>query len=241
MKTRKPISTVSFNTPLYLIHRLEELRNGGIITKWYAMPHQPEDDEGGKKWHIHLYIEPAKQISTDDLSNELKEFDSAKPDKPRGVLPFKYSKFADWYFYALHDPAYLASKGEARRFSYTQREFLVFDRDSFNFDVKTISRAEYSAMQRLFAICENNGSFEDAVAHGFVPVNQVFQYEKMFSLLRSHQTERGGRLGHEEYLDPSTGEYVVQMPHADTEYFETISHNLAEFIFGAGSYEEDDV
>lgn len=235
MKTRLPISTIAFNTPLYFIHKLEELREGGIITKWYVMPHAPEDDEAGKKWHMHTYIEPAKSISTDDLQNELKEFDPSHPTKPRGVLPFRTSKFGDWYFYAKHDMAYLYSKGEARKYTYAEAEFLVYDRDAFNFDKRTISRPEYAPIQRLQSMVESGQSFAACVARGFVPVNQMRNYEVAYRYLVEHFDRVGTRDFHEQFINPDTGEVVEMQKHPSSPEFETIHNGLAAYIFGSGS------
>lgn len=110
MRTTKPIATISFNSPAFLKLKLEELTKAGKISFWAFIPHKPEDDEAGTKEHNHLYAEPSKMMQTDDLKAELLEFDPEHPDKPKGCLPFRTSKFADWYLYGLHDKRYLASK-----------------------------------------------------------------------------------------------------------------------------------
>ena len=69
VRTTKPIATISFNSPDFLRTKLEELRDAGRISFWAFIEHKPEDDEGGKKSHCHLYIEPSKMLQTDDLKD----------------------------------------------------------------------------------------------------------------------------------------------------------------------------
>ena len=71
-------------------------------------------------------------VQTDDIREYLKEFDPNCPDKPLGCLIFQSSKFDDWYMYGLHDPEYLASKGEAREFIYSRDNFKFSDEDDFD-------------------------------------------------------------------------------------------------------------
>lgn len=104
VRTTKPISTISFNTPDYLAVKLSELTQAKILSFWAFIPHLPEDDEGGKKEHIHVYIEPSKMVQTDDIRHELRQPDPNQPNMLLGCLPFKSSNFGNWYLYGLHDP-----------------------------------------------------------------------------------------------------------------------------------------
>lgn len=146
MKTSKPISTISFNTPQYLRLKLDELLKCGKISFWAFIQHLPEDDEGGKKEHIHLYVEPSKMLQTDDLKREFMEPNPSNPTKPLGCISFISSKFGDWYMYGLHDKRYLASKGQSRKYHYHAEQMISPDEDDLNFKVKSINLLSLSPM-----------------------------------------------------------------------------------------------
>lgn len=215
MRTTKPISTISFNTPSYLAHKLEELRKAGRISFWAFIQHKPEDDEGGRKYHCHVYVEPSKMLQTDDLKEALKEFDPEKPDKPLGCISWVSSKFDNWYMYALHDSKYLASKQQSRRFSYSHGDFAASDEDDLLFKARSInllSLSPYAAMEEAISL---GIKWEEFFARGSVPVQQVMLWrEAWFILLRMHQgnalTDRNGREGHiaDLPLDTETGELL---------------------------------
>lgn len=202
MKTTKPVSTISFNDPYYLMERLEELRKAKVLSWWCFIPHKPEDDEGGKKGHNHLYLEPAKSVQTEDLRAALREFDPEHPDKPKGCLPMiKCNSFGDWYLYGKHDKAYLATKNETRRYQYADEEFISSDSDYFLYMVRS-AHIDLTPINRLMELVKQGASFTDAVARGFVPVPQVYAYQKVWEHLMAaaeheDQTHRGGREGHE--------------------------------------------
>lgn len=106
MATQKPISTISYNTELFLKEKLEIWLKAHIIQSYQYICHKGED---GDKDHIHLRIEPNKRVDPMDLQEELKEYQLGK-EKPLGVRPFRPSKEEDWFLYAVHDPQYLKLK-----------------------------------------------------------------------------------------------------------------------------------
>ena len=211
MRTTKPISTISFNTPDYLAHKLEELVKAKRLSFWAFISHLPEDDEAGNRDHIHVYIEPAKMLQTDDLKDELKEFDSAKPDKPRGCISFRSSKFADWYLYALHDKAYLASKGQKRKYHYKHDDILSSDSDDLQFKARTIDMLSVSPYADILEAQRQGLSWEEYFRRGTVPLPQIALFQRAwYSLLAPQtpdlQTDRNGRKGHPMDVDQETGE-----------------------------------
>lgn len=107
MATQKPISTISYNTPAFLLEKLESWRESHLIQDYMLIRHVGED---GDKDHIHLRIEPNKRLDPMNLSEELREYDPKKPDKPLGVRPWRPSKEEDWILYAVHDREYLMQK-----------------------------------------------------------------------------------------------------------------------------------
>ena len=106
MATQKPISTISYNTELFLKEKLEIWLKAHIIQSYQYICHKGED---GDKDHIHLRIEPNKRVDPMDLQEKLKEYQLGK-EKPLGVRPFRPSREEDWFLYAVHDPQYLKLK-----------------------------------------------------------------------------------------------------------------------------------
>lgn len=116
MKTIKPIATISYNSWPFLTGVLERLKKEGFIQFYAFIHHEPEEDE--LKGHCHVFVEPFKRIDTEWLQKQFIEMDKSNPNKPLGVMPWKSSQFRDWYWYSLHDVAYLLSKGQTRKKHY---------------------------------------------------------------------------------------------------------------------------
>lgn len=198
MKTRLPISTISYNTPAFLRQKLQELQSAKIISEWHFIEHEPEDDEGGKRKHIHLWLEPAKSIQTEDLVSEMIELDPEKPDKPRKCLPFRISKnFGDWYLYGIHDIAYLAMKAESRRYHYTVEDVVTSDEDQLNCRIHEIDMLEKSGWKKMEAYYKEGLTFAEIFKRGAVPIPQFAQYRQAYEYMIAERTDRGGRKGHE--------------------------------------------
>jgi hypothetical protein len=176
--------------------KLEELRTARKISFWSIIKHKPEDDEAGKKEHFHVYIEPASQLQTDDLKQELIELYPGE-EKPRKCLTFNSSNFGNWYMYGLHDKRYLASKGQSRRFHYTAEDFGSSDDDELLFRVRSIDLISLSPYADMLAAQEQGLSFNQYFARGTIPILQVKQFENAWQLLLYQKTERNGRPGHD--------------------------------------------
>ena len=106
MATQKPISTISYNTEIFLKEKLENWLQAHVIQAYQYICHKGED---GDKDHIHLRIEPNKNLDPMDLSDQLMEYQIGK-DKPLCCRPFRRSVEEDWILYAVHDPTYLKLK-----------------------------------------------------------------------------------------------------------------------------------
>lgn len=104
MATKKPHATISYNTPEFLIERLNYFMSEHIVKKWYFINHLP-DWESGKK-HIHLYVEFNQQVDIMQFQEQFVEYVVGE-DKPRRCMTFWPSKVLDWILYVLHDPDYL--------------------------------------------------------------------------------------------------------------------------------------
>ena len=106
MATQKPISTISYNSELFLKEKLDNWIKAHIIQTYMYICHKGED---GDKDHIHVRIEPNKKLDPMDLQAELLEYPFGV-DKPLGCRPFRPSKEEDWILYAVHDETYLKLK-----------------------------------------------------------------------------------------------------------------------------------
>ena len=190
MRTTKPIATISFNSASYLKLKLDELKKAKIISVYHFIEHLPEDDEGGKKKHIHLYIEPSKLIQTDDLAEHFLEFDADKPDKPRKCLLFRTSRFGDWYMYSIHDKAYLASKGQSRRYHYTYDDIVTSDPDELYRAFREIDLSHLTPLREIMQAVESGLSFSEYLKKGRVPIQQIHAYQKAFDLIAYDGTYR---------------------------------------------------
>lgn len=196
MNTRNPISTISFNSQLFLKEKLDQLVDARLLSFWAFVRHDPEDDESGNKNHIHLYAEPTKQIQTDELGRLFFEY----PDeysKPLKCILWRRSQFADWYLYGLHDVEYLASKNQSRKYHYCYEDFVYSDEDQFLYYVKSIDMLQLSPYKAIRDAVSSGLSFEEFFKRGSVPLNQIEHYQYAFNLIRANTTNRNGRLGHE--------------------------------------------
>lgn len=206
VKTRRPISTISYNTPEYLQGKLEELRKAKIISVWFFIKHKKEADE--KKDHIHVYLEPAKQVFTDALQDEFIEPVEGS-DKPLKCMHFTASKFGDWYLYSIYDVAYLARKGQTRQYHYKKTDVVVCDEDEFDNMVNEIDMTEFNSMHALSEAVKAGTTFSEFVAQGNVSLQQFLPAKSAYEFLnQSYATFRNGRQTHTPAIDPTTGELV---------------------------------
>lgn len=185
--------------------KLNDLVNRRKIAFYAFIEHLPEEDE--KKKHKHIFIVPNGQINTDQIYDYLLEIDPANPDKPLSCIPFRSSKFADWYLYTIHDRDYLASKGQSRKYFYKNEDFIVSDSDFFNEEIHTIDLSSLSKMKNLRNAVATGVSFEQMVINGQIPIQQVYAYQRAYDLIQDYQskTYRNNKTSH-QVVDPETGE-----------------------------------
>lgn len=199
MRTSKPFSTISYNTDVFLTSVLSDLVNDHIIDFWCYMEHQPEEDE--KKAHKHLYMVPCGLVDTFFITNKLREPDPTHPQNPLGVIRFVSSRFADWYMYALHDPDYLATKGECRAHHYQRDDMIYSDNDYYLELIHTSDFSKYKMFRKFREMVQSGVSFADLLKNGFIPIQQVRQYEFAYNTLLGRSTSnslyRGNHSNHE--------------------------------------------
>lgn len=182
MLTIKPISTISFNSALFLHNTLETLYNDHVIDFYIYIKHYAESNE--TKDHFHVFLIPTQRLDTTTLLEKFKElvFDN---DIPLGVLPFRNSKFIEWHLYALHDNNFLISKMTDKEYSYDQGDYKMSSKDYF---LDLLATADYSKISKVDILkkCAEKGlSFEDLCVSGLIPVQQINQYNQLFTMLKS--------------------------------------------------------
>lgn len=202
MKTRKSISTLHYIDIDTLVIKLDDLVSKNKISFYGCIEHLKEEDE--TKNHIHLFIVPNGEVDTDQLRNELEFLDPKNPTKPIRSMPFRSSKFADWYLYSLHDTAYLLSKQQSRKFHYKKDEFRVSDEDYFNELIHEIDFTKFKTQSMVADLAKNGVSFADIVMQGIVPVPLINQYQKLYQVIYSNQLMRNNQT--HDNVNPDTGE-----------------------------------
>lgn len=222
VRTTKPISTISYNSPDYLVLKLEELRKAKIVAFWAFVHHLPEDDEAGNKQHSHVYIELAKIVQTEDLREEFKQYDPNKPDKPLGCITFRSSKnFGDWYLYGIHDKAYLASKGQSRKYHYKFADVITSDPDDLLFKVRSIDLLAISPYTAMLDAQAQGITWTEYFRRGTVPLQQITLCEKAWFLLLGDKIERSGRSTHSPKTAPEPSEEPSEL---DCEVDQALAH-----------------
>lgn len=200
MKTSKPFSTISYNSPAFLQMKLSDLVQRRIISFFAFVYHYKEEDE--KKDHIHVVIFPNGQYQTDALQDYLSEPDmSDLTQKPLGIMPCQNSKWGDWFLYCSHDTAYLASKGQSRRYHYLETDFVTSDTDYLHELIRTIDRTPYAKTQEFVQSVYSGVSFSDMLLNGQIPAPQFNQWRAMYDYLKFGDTFRDERETHTPYDD----------------------------------------
>lgn len=171
--------------------------------------HRPEPDEDGVlsgvgegKDHIHLIIEPAKMIQTEDINDYMMEIVPGE-SKARGCLPFRASKFSDWYLYAVHDAVYLASKGQGRYFVYLKEDIKTSSIDYLDVRIKEIQTGDQSKYMDMNRSIAEGDDFAKYLVTREVPIQQIAGYEKAWFLLKSFYRGKGEKHSPREILTPS--------------------------------------
>lgn len=196
MKTILPQTTISYNTPQFLVDTLDRLVRNKIISFYCFIEHQPEDDE--KKKHIHLYIEPVNKIDTATLPDLFNEIDLSNPNqKSLKILPLQTCRsWPDWLWYSLHNKQYLFNKGQTRRYHYEVGDLVSNDYDDLLNRIKEtpFPKSEYDKIEELVNL---GYSPLQIIKTCNIPVRWYNLYKRFIEDLINDKTNRCDRGNHE--------------------------------------------
>jgi hypothetical protein len=111
--------------------------------------------------------------------------------------------------YGLHDPRYLASKGQSRKFHYVHDDFLSSDADDLLCKARQIDMVSLSPYAAMADAQLQGITFPEYFARGTIPLPQLALFEKAWYLLLDTHTNRNGRPGHSCSVDEDTGEVIA--------------------------------
>lgn len=198
MRTSKQISTISYNSPVFLEQKLQELARNHKISDYMYIYHYAEEDE--KKNHIHLWIKPNTLLDTMDLQKHFTELDIKNPTKPLKCIDFRISNSDDWILYTQHFEPYLATKGESRQYHYEKDDFQYYDEDTFD-DLynHAFKGSEWAKRNQILQqLVQNQLNPSDLILNGTVPLNMASQLNS-FKYMQTHYntTTRGNGTKHD--------------------------------------------
>ena len=181
MKTRLPFACISYNSDTFFENVANELLRQHKIDFWYYINHYAEGEE--RKAHKHCYFRPVGTINTDLL-------DFAEPDpdpiQPLPLICWKFessTSFADKYLYDIHDSDYLRVKGLDRKFHYNRDDIVCSNRDYLLELIHTADFSKYKKIEQFRDMIKSNVPFEQLIANGFIPIQQVYQWRYAFDML----------------------------------------------------------
>ena len=187
MRTRKPISTISYNSPDFLRNKIEYWKKIGWIEFGMWIRHEPDEDN--KKVHYHVFLQPAKLIQTMDLENESCELDPENPDKPLKMITFRISKESDWVLYGLHDKDYLASKGLTRNKHYDIEDIQATDYDTLGDIITQVRDGLKGKLEtRILDAIALGMSWQDLVLSGLIPLRYLHSAKLMYDTINPFVT-----------------------------------------------------
>lgn len=195
MQTIRVISNISYNTIKYFESKITELVSRRIIDWAYWVFHLPDEDE--LKEHIHFVLKPSKRLETADLRDFFKEIDP-NHEKPRTCTARwqPTNSMDDWLLYAKHDPAYLMSKGQYRRYHYKWEDIKATDEDALHADIAAIDMRKYLVLEWLEDAARSQTPFFVLVQQGLIPIAQRSQFEFQYNALaRAIENEEQGNTG----------------------------------------------
>lgn len=194
MDTIKPFSTIGYNTEDFLKERLAELSYQYPDLFFAYIYHRDEKD---KKDHYHLYLEPNTRVRDTDFQRIRAAFEQADPaaegaaaesaDRPPlGCMPFRKSKFDDWYLYAIHNREYLESK-RLKKSTYDYDPTLVITNNPTDLKTRTDEIDTFALLPPIIKMqwCKDQGlSLRDALAYLRIPYSGMYGFSKLWETLK---------------------------------------------------------
>lgn len=200
MSTKKPLSTISYNTADGLRNALKEAGASFYI----FIPHLPEPAHGAlpaeTKEHFHVYYElGGKKVDPATMQDYFIEYVSNE-DKPRSCVDTRtVSSFDDWYLYALHDKDYLDYKGEWRYYHYKHSDLVSSDSELLAEKARCINLHKFRVHNYLarFQEAYNNGirSFGSFLTFARPPIAQYQCYLRAWNDFVEYMRKCEGRTG----------------------------------------------
>lgn len=193
-----PFSSISYNTESFLKSVLDELVDSKILEFYFYAFHYGEDDEAGKKDHFHVHMRPTETVRTQNLIEKFYEYDlSDLSSPPLKSLPFKSSKLDDALLYFIHDPAYLALKGQSRKYHYSWDILKTNDIDELNYCIRSIDMSALTPYKKMVDAQEVGMTFQQYFKSTYIPIQQLSHYQNAWNLLCYGNVFRNGRKGHD--------------------------------------------
>jgi hypothetical protein len=153
---------------------------------------------------------PNGQYQTDALQDYLLEPDLKDlTQKPLGIMPCQSSKWGDWYLYSSHDSAYLASKGQVRKYHYNEEDFYSSDSDYLHELIHTIDRTKYAKTQDFVNQVKMGVPLGEMLLKGQIPAPQFNQWKAMYEFLKYDETFRNDSKTHTPLVNED-GELVEE-------------------------------
>lgn len=181
MDTYKPFSTIGYNTELFLVERLNELKVAYPDLFWCYIYH---DDEPNKKVHYHLYIEPNTRIREHDfmmIRESFKEYEEGS-ELPLACMPFRKSDFKNWYWYGIHDAAYLRTKRLQRAtLNYPPESVKSSDESILQDYIAMLDPTEFESPIDKIIICYDNGmALHEAMSYLRIPYSAMYGFKNVW-------------------------------------------------------------
>lgn len=178
MKTKRMISTISYNSELFLGTLMCRLVDDGIIDYGHWIYHLAEKDE--TKNHFHLMLQPSKSVDTQGLSRQFQELDPSGNGKFLGVMPWRFTKFEDWYLYGIHDVSYLQSKHLPRDYHYSLHDVRSTCPEMLQEDVRRIDLRSFGVGAYLAESNQKRKTWEEVIASGCIPATNWRYWKEVY-------------------------------------------------------------
>lgn len=192
MKTKKPFSSISYNTDEHLTHVLNKWLKSGDIVFWAYINHKGEGQSQHPKDHKHVYIEPNKPILTTDFTESTMEFDIDNPLLPLKCVNCVGSVWEHWVWYTLHNPSYLwAHGGQSRKYQYMKNDYVFSDSLEFDDRFETaIHNADILNDTIIVRSIGNGVSVGSLALDGLVGMNNAVKVKNYYDVVRQGLQER---------------------------------------------------